>query len=1120
MVLRPRTPNHYSRNQNGDPEAVYPLGGKTDQSMSSVTFQPGQRIRVPHRADLEGFVKIEDALRRESGWRLYVSLPDGSVRPVDLKPEEAAAAEVLDADGGGDSAGVLGGLWTEWMRSASLRTSSAILASSPLRPYVHQTNAVYGAMLPQPRLRFLLADEPGTGKTIMAGMYLREMQRLGLINRALVVAPAHLVTKWQGDFERFFGGGLRRITSQTIHEGALSAPHDFWIVSLDLAAVNPSVQEAIRPDVAGWDVVVFDEAHRLTPTAASYYRTGRFLAMGTPRALFMTATPHRGKEWLFRALMHLVDPEVYPEVNADDGRGAPIKPARMHFLRRMKEHLLDYDGKTKLFKGRHASNIAVPLNTIESAYYAEALDLVDRYFPPAAVPLAQLVYGKRAASSLWALAETLRRRRANMGTQTPAAAALAADPFDDDESTANEARVIVEASKSAKAERSEIDAVLARLDPLLRDPAMPASKWVPLARSLAGNGIKPGSREQAVVFSEYADTADWLVSRLRAEGYGAERYSGRDDHATREAVRARFAQRGFQVLVSTDAGNEGIDLQTAHLLVNYDIPWSLVRLEQRMGRIHRVGQDRDVELINLIAIDTREGEVLHVLLENFVTAANRLEGKLFDSLSLVADLMNLNVEQLLADTYADEDRRAAALAAVRAVTVAQLEATARQANELEAELASTVDVAAAVAALNDDKLTRINPAIVTAYLKRLAEARVITLAPHGSGDGLYTIGRPGGAALPTSFDAVTRFDGVATTRTLRKATSAIIATSSAALSAARLAGATIPNALTLGPGEPAFRSLVEVSARELAPSLFRGGVVDDETSITDYELFCFEANVSEAVGMRKSVWCCLVRVDATGARGVRWEALANLKPSSNREGSPHPSRVHDATATAAQMAVREQQSRIAALDAWLRTAEHELSRLPDAMTEKLTPRDHRIAERRRLEEMAKRRLNDLRSMSEVTITDVRQVGWAHIAAAGTPIDPVQADSELIGMRATTTLLRKDGWAVADVHTEGRGYDLYATRGKSQRCIEVKGVWGKASSDGISMTSTEVLIATQLASDYWLYVIDGCSDGTGSLYAAYGNPVATFAGLTRDVSSMRVPGSALKAAKEHGVASCA
>ncbi len=143
------------------------------------------------------------------GWGLFVEEAPGVFKKVDLTAEQAAACEVLSEDGAGESAAVLAGLWTAWMRAASAGARSAALASSPLRPYAHQMNAVYGAMLPQPNLRFLLADEPGTGKTIMAGMYLREMQRLGFVERALVVAPAHLVTKWQADFERFFGGGLR-----------------------------------------------------------------------------------------------------------------------------------------------------------------------------------------------------------------------------------------------------------------------------------------------------------------------------------------------------------------------------------------------------------------------------------------------------------------------------------------------------------------------------------------------------------------------------------------------------------------------------------------------------------------------------------------------------------------------------------------------------------------------------------------------------------------------------------------------------------------------------------------------------------------------------------------------
>ena len=170
---------------------------------------------------------------------------------------------------------VLAGLWAEWMRRAAATSRGSALATVPLHPYPHQVAAVYETMLPQVGLRFLLADEPGTGKTIMAGLWLREAQRLGFVNRAIIVSPAHLVTKWQADFERFFGGGLRRITAETIRQDALATTHDTWIVSLELTAMNQAVYEAIRPDRSGFDTVVFDEAHRLTPTAVRYSPGGQ-----------------------------------------------------------------------------------------------------------------------------------------------------------------------------------------------------------------------------------------------------------------------------------------------------------------------------------------------------------------------------------------------------------------------------------------------------------------------------------------------------------------------------------------------------------------------------------------------------------------------------------------------------------------------------------------------------------------------------------------------------------------------------------------------------------------------------------------------------------------------------
>jgi superfamily II DNA or RNA helicase len=793
----------------------------------AVRFEAGQRVRLQ---GAESFSPIDLARETRDGWQLYLQNDDGGIVKVNLSSSEAAHVEVLAEDGAAEPAKVLAGLWTEWMKASTLDAKATALATTPLRPYAHQTQAVYGAMLPQPRLRFLLADEPGTGKTIMAGLYLREMQRLGFVRRALIVVPAHLVSKWQADFERFFGGGLRRIRASTVQEGALGVDHDLWVVSLDLAAVNPAVQEAIRPDLAGWDAVVIDEAHRLTPTAPAYFRVGELLCKHTRRALLMTATPHRGKEWLFRALMHLVDPDVFPPPAHDDS-SSRLKPGPIHFLRRMKEDLRDYDDATPLFKGRRAHNMPVSLNATEAGYYSQALDLVDRYFKPEAIPLAKMVYGKRVASSLYALAETLRRRQRLMGSAMPAAAAIEGDPDFEDQSAQDEARVVVEESRVAKAEKQEIKALLAQLDALLARADLPVSKWPRLeAECLRANGVERGRREQAVVFTEYADTADWLVKRFRAAGYSAERYSGRDAQSDRDVIRSRFERRDFQILVSTDAGNEGIDLQTAHVLVNWDIPWSLVRLEQRMGRIHRIGQERDVELYNLVATDTREGEALKVLLDNFVVAANQLDGKLFDSLSVVAERMDLDVERLLSKTYEGDTARAEALAQARAATAGRIEEAARQAAAEQAVLKSSVDVAWAVKALQRDSLERINPRIVEAFLTRQAAAGFIDLSPHAAGTGLFMLSRRDGSALPPEFGREKRV---------------LVASSGNAILEAVHAGADVATAIRLGPGEPSFRALVAAANKALSAALLRGATLRDPTSVTDYDLFCYEIEITE-----------------------------------------------------------------------------------------------------------------------------------------------------------------------------------------------------------------------------------------------------------------------------------
>lgn len=1067
----------------------------------------GDLVRLPGE---DRFVKVKGIDSGGPPHQLFVEGDDpSSIRQVTLTQEQLELVERLKPDGSASSEQILAALWAEWMGSAATNTTGAAMISSQLTPYPHQHQAVYQRMLPQPMLRFLLGDEPGTGKTIMGGLYAREAQRLGIVKRCLVVCPAHLVTKWQADFDRFLGGGLRRVDNDTVKLHALrdglAQGDGFWVVSLELAAMNSAVLEAIHPDVASWDLVIFDEAHRLTPSAETLHRVGRVLSKNVPRALMMTATPHRGNEWLFRSLMHLVDPEVFPDVEANTEHTHRLVPGPMHFLRRMKEELYDYDNKTRLFHDRHAENVRVHLSSVEFPFYQQALDLVDRYFPAEAKTLGRMVYGKRAASCLYSLGETLRRRHERMGTLSEAEAIRDedfGDPFGDDEAARDHARVIAMTSSASAEEKREIKLLLEQIDKHLSDPHHSgpedlSSKWPRMVEEcLTPNGIRPGSGEQVVVFTEYADTAEWLVDQFKQAGWTAERYSGRDSHTWRDEVRDRFMAREFEVIVSTDAGNEGIDLQAAHVLVNWDIPWSLVTLEQRMGRIHRVGQTRDVFLYNLIATGTLEGDTYAKLLDRLVSAANEMSGKMFDCLSLVGEkIFNGKTTVPLAGLFEGGLSSAEAQNAIEAITQERLRQAAEDELARERALATEVDLKAAIEALQEEQLERVNPHIVERYLHRMASADLLEvkqspLAPAG----LFTIERTDRLELPKQL--------------ITNDPPTLVATWSSAKSEAVQAGAVgASRAIELTPAAEAFRALVDRTSDILRPSLFRGGLVQDETTTTDYTLFLFETPASE--GPRKMRWRQLVRVDGAGARAVRFDILNNLVPVGGTLGAGyHPGEHHQAVDAVREAVAERQQKREEVLDEWHTVASRQLRRLPSDLVRGVDDREERRAIRDRASQAVDVRARALRAASDLKVEASELIGWAKVLGRGEPEAPTEKDSDLVAMRHVIQLLREAGYDVADVSQERVGYDARARRHYRQRLIEVKGIWESAATTGIRLTGEEMIRAGIYGDDYWLYVVDQCHDGKGTLRKVVRDPARVFDGLTRDVAILSIKGSDL------------
>lgn len=296
-------------------------------------------------------------------------------------------------------------MWGRWMQCAVPRIRSAVLATRPLRPYAHQDEAVFTHMLAQPRLRFLLADEPGIGKTIITGMYLAEGTRRGLIpGRTVIVVPAHLVEKWRRDLRRYFAVEADRLTPELARDHKDLDPRvNVWVVSVDLYTYNNDVRRKAAGARASWSLAVFDEAHRLTPTS-QYLSAARELSA----LLLLTATPHRGKEHYFRGLLSLLDPTLYPWYPRQVEYESASRPSTLSFLRRMKEELKDFEGRD-LFPPRYAETITVELTGPEEAVYVAVMDYVDAFYG-ADTTLAQSIYGKRAASSIVAATATIRRR--------------------------------------------------------------------------------------------------------------------------------------------------------------------------------------------------------------------------------------------------------------------------------------------------------------------------------------------------------------------------------------------------------------------------------------------------------------------------------------------------------------------------------------------------------------------------------------------------------------------------------------------------------------------------------------------------------------------------------------
>ncbi|MCJ7544230.1 MAG: SNF2-related protein [Phycisphaerae bacterium] len=677
--------------------------------MIESAFPIGRQVRLPGHF---GEPVVLEAVRKiGSGYECRVRLPDGTPDEAVLSPEEAAVlagqkaavvAEVHPADA--EKVRLL-------VESARIRLAYAhdrqfAVSLSGIRTLPHQIEAVYLKMLPQPRLRFLLADDPGAGKTIMAGLFVKEMKLREAVDRILVLCPAPLTIQWQDELLRWFGEPFEIVFSAVDQQQLINPWQRFSQV---ISSIDYAKQDDVRERVwqQRWDLIIIDEAHKCSAYTkrsstrgdeaekTKRYQLAERLATQTDHLLLLTATPHHGDDDRFAHFVRLIDPDLFPEPHRLGDKAGQIRSEILRMgpdcpwaLRRLKEDLRDLNGG-RLFPDRHAHTVMFRLNREEYDLYKAVTAYINEFLPQASgrkkasVALTRTVLQRRLASSTMAIHESIRRRLEKQEallqeledlSPTQRARRLVAlqgrltDVEQEEDDLDEAARDQLSDEFTAAVELDQLRTETAALRELLgrarrvRDHAAD-SKLVALRECLAEAEFHElaDGRGKLLIFTEHRDTLTHLRRHLQEWGYATCEIRGGMNPHERKHAQEEF-RTTKQICVATEAAGEGINLQFCRLMINYDLPWNPTRLEQRLGRIHRIGQERDCHAFNFVAGESEEGQpviegqILERLLRKLEQMRAVLGDRIFDVIGEVLSLNDVNLPEMLREAAHDPRR--------------------------------------------------------------------------------------------------------------------------------------------------------------------------------------------------------------------------------------------------------------------------------------------------------------------------------------------------------------------------------------------------------------------------------------------------------------------------------
>ncbi|MCB1193043.1 MAG: DUF3883 domain-containing protein [Leptospiraceae bacterium] len=564
----------------------------------------------------------------------------------------------------------------------------------------HQLVAVYDILVKRKKLRFLLADDAGAGKTIMAGLYIREMLSRKLVNRVLVIPPAGLVGNWQNELDNLFRLKFNIIKGNEIKENSenifSSFENNLAIISIDTICRDKA--KSLYIEALPYDLVIFDEAHKLsarrdydlTEIKSNRYKIAELIAKQNRNLLLMTATPHMGKEESYFYLWKLLEPTIFSNYKLFQRLSQSDK--KSYILRRMKEDMVFFNGQP-IFPKRESKTISYTLSEKEKELYEVVTDYCKNQYDLAgfnnksASRLAMMVLQRRLASSTLAILKSLERRRDKLrefirqldeGNLSNESFIRNQNdlPFQDyrEDKTSDEEEIIDGYEESEFNDNTVLAATNAKTIEDLKTELEQVEFLVKTAEDVyylkheskfekLWEALEDYKDTKVLIFTEHRDTLEFIINRLEGKGYYKQIafIHGGVDYIERKKMVDKFRSDDCMYMVATDAAGEGLNMQFCWVLVNYDIPWNPARIEQRMGRIHRYKQTHDVLLLNLVAEDTREGKVLKVLLEKLDKIREELGDKVFDIIGeqlkdiSLSELIQNSIERQNSNNFFEEE---------------------------------------------------------------------------------------------------------------------------------------------------------------------------------------------------------------------------------------------------------------------------------------------------------------------------------------------------------------------------------------------------------------------------------------------------------------------------------